>query len=216
MSDDQSLLVMADPQFASVDALLRLVTDAAACGQRLVDLKAKAAAAAEAKVDAQLAQNVLDEKASALTQREAAVEERERQIKIREFTFAQRHEEAVGQLRSSYLALVQSDSAMKTRIMNFSGMLAGFDVGIRELPNWPALERMLGIVDVIPEMRDPPAELTREGFGGDKFSDQSTLTRAAPSTMDEADQLPLLSRPADPSGRARRRSRLLSGGMITP
>lgn len=116
---------------------------------------------------------------AAAQQRETALDVRERAIKVREFLFDQKVEEATGELRASYLSLTQSDRAMKVRILRYNGMLDGFDPGIRELPSWDALEKMLGVTDVIPEMRDT-TELTREGWSGDKFVEQSSLTRSMP------------------------------------
>ena len=70
---------------------------------------------------------------------------------------------------------------MRVRLLNHAGWLEGFrSGGIRELPDWDAIEKMLGMTDAIPEMQDRPTELVREGWSGDKFSAQSTLTRSLP------------------------------------
>ena len=131
-------------------------------------------------------------KEAALTERAAVLDERERAIKVREFLFDQKRDEAMEQLRSNYLALVQSDRALKLRVLNFSGMLSGFDVGIMELPDWIAIEKMLGMTDAIPELRDTPTELTREDWSGNKFLEQSTLTRSMPmAEMASHDEQPM-------------------------
>jgi hypothetical protein len=198
--------------FEAVTALLKAITDAAACGQRLADLKSTTAAATEAKIDLQLAQNELDAKLSTLAERDAAVTERKRALKIREFTFDQRVTEATSELRTSYLALTEADKAMKLRVMNFSGMLSGFDIGIREIPTWDAIEKLLGVA-ADPHMPVPSMETTQESWGGAQLT--GTLTRSMPTGMAEHDDQPsVTTRPADPSGRSRRRSRLHSGGML--
>jgi hypothetical protein len=132
-----------------------------------------------------------------------ALDQRERAIKVREYEFEQKVQEVTGQLRAGYTSLVEGDSAMKRRILNFSGMLDGFAPTIRALPDWPAIERMLGMrVDVIPEMRDIPTQNVREGTTGDGFIPGSTLTRSTP--MSEHDDLPMpVVKPRERSTRSR-------------
>jgi hypothetical protein len=127
----------------------------------------------------------------ALRQREAALAIVERRLKIKEFTFDQKVEEATGQLRASYASLVAADTALKTRVLNYAGMLSGFAPTIQALPDWPAIEQMLGVADAIPELRDEPAEVTtKDSWGGEKL--QGSLTRSVPmAAMSSHDDLPL-------------------------
>jgi hypothetical protein len=45
---------------------------------------------------------------------------------------------------------------MKRRILVHTGLLSGFEPTIVAIPDWPAIEKMLVIQDVVPEMRAGP------------------------------------------------------------
>lgn len=141
---------------------------------------------------------------AALQQREIALDQRERQIKIREFQFGQKVDEATGQLRASYLSLTQADRAMRVRLLHHAGWLDGFDPGIREIPSWDAISKILGMTDAIPEMQDRPTELVRADWNGDEFVAGSTLTRQV--AMSEHDDLPTPKPPPPVNKRPRRSS----------
>jgi hypothetical protein len=167
--------------------------------QQLAEIEAEIAAGKERL-------SAIAEQEAALQQREVALETRERQLKVKQYEFEKRLEEATAQLRASYASLVASDNAMKMRILNYAGMLAGFNPTIQQLPDWSALERMLGVVDAITEMQDTPTVLTREGWVGEKFSEQTTLTRSVPTAeMASHDDLPTLPPPAVQNKRPSRR-----------
>jgi hypothetical protein len=110
---------------------------------------------------------------------------------------------------SAKLWRATSRECSPTSFAGISGMLAGYDIGIREMPSWDAIAKALGTTDAIEEIRDQPTDLVREGFGDDKFSEGSTLTRSI-SSMAAQDDLPMMARPADPSAKSRRQSRTVS------
>jgi hypothetical protein len=102
---------------------------------------------------------------------------------------------------------------MRVRLLHHAGWLEGFDLGLRECPSWEAISKIIGVADAIEEMRnDKPTVNTREGFGGDTFA-PSTLTRSMEVMSSHDNEPSVTHRPADPSGRSRRRSRVLSGGL---
>jgi hypothetical protein len=131
------------------------------------------------------------QKQEALQQRVAALDDRERAIKVQQFVFDQRFQEALSTLRATHKVLVQADEAARIRVLNYAHMLEGFDIGIRELPSWPAIEKMLGVADAIPEVRvELPTKNVREDWNGDQFA-PSTLTRSVPALMSDHDDLAL-------------------------
>ena len=149
----------------------------------------------------------LDARASMLNRREAELRllEREQNAKF---------DDARRELVAQHRRLVEIESAIKLRLLRHAGALAGFDARLQSVPDWPAIDRLTGApVDGIEEMRSPSMATTREGFGDDKFSDQSTLTRSVP--MSEHDDLPTPKLP-DPSAKSRRRSRRGAERRVTP
>jgi hypothetical protein len=175
--------------------------------KELRELEIRVAVERENLADAKAERGDLDARASALDRHEAELRllEREQNAKF---------DDARRELVAQHRRLVEIESAIKFRILRHAGALAGFDARLQSVPEWSAIDRLTGApVDVVEEMRSPSMELTREGFGDDKFSAQSTLTRSVP--MSEHDDLPMPQRP-DPSARSRRRSRRGAERRATP
>ena len=182
-----------DLAFTTAEALIRLAADPAAFEARLRDLQSQTATALEAKAAAEAAAALLAEREAAVAQQQAKLNEREHEVASREAHLHFSVKDATERLRKSYLSQVELDSAIKRRVLRFAGMLEGFSSPLQQLPEWSSIERMLGEpVDEIVELQPESTVLTREGFGSDKFSEQSTLTRSMPvmASMNEHDDLP--------------------------
>jgi hypothetical protein len=170
-----------------------------AVAKQLRELEVRVAVERENLADAKAEHGDLDARALTLDRRDAELRllEREQNAKF---------DDARQELVAQHRRLVEIESAIKFRILRHAGALAGFNPILQSVPSWDAIDRLAGApVDVVEEMRAPSTELAREGFGGDKFSEQSTLTRSMPMpAMSEHDDLPMPSPPVSNKRPARR------------
>jgi hypothetical protein len=140
-----------------------------------------------------------------LEARAAALDKFAAELGLREREQNAKFDDARNELVAQHRKLVEIETAIKFRILRHAGALVGFNPELQSVPSFDTVDRMIGVpVDTISEMRAPGTELAREGWSGDKFSEQSTLTRSVP--MSEHDDLPM-PRPPDPSATSRRRAR---------
>jgi hypothetical protein len=139
----------------------------------LVDIQAKCAALT---AHAEQTKAALDERAAELERREAETERRatEREASLRE---------AYDHLRQYYDNLVQEDRRIRYRILASADLLHGYNSRLQDLPDWPAIERMVpGLSADLPAA--PPAEVVSENvcedWTGHTFIADSSLTRSVP------------------------------------
>jgi hypothetical protein len=167
-----------------------------AAARQLRELEIRIAVARENLAEAKAEHGDLDARASMLDRRAA-------ELRLLEREQTAKFDDARLELVAQHRRLVEIESAIKLRLLRHADALGGFDARLQSVPEWSAIDRLAGApVDVVEEMRPPSMQTTREGWGDDKFSDQSTLTRSVP--MSEHDDLPMPQRP-DASARSRRR-----------
>ena len=163
------------------DALFRIAsspktTAAAYKKQRQAERKEAAAEQKTAALTAQAEQTTaaLTEQATAIAAARAALEECKA-------AFAASIEEAHDHLRGYYNSIAEADRHLRYRIMNYAGLLHGYNAQLQDLPDWPAIKRMIpGLPADLPAA--PPAEVVsenvREDWAGSVFVPGSTLTRS--------------------------------------
>jgi hypothetical protein len=109
--------------------------------RQFADIQAKCAAL-EARAE---------QTAAALAERETAIAAREVALDAREAEFAASIEEARDHLRSYYDSIAAADRITRYRILNSASLLSNFNPQLQDLPDWPALRRL--VVNLPP---DPP------------------------------------------------------------
>ena len=131
---------------------------------------------AEAKLAAVQAQ--AEQTNNVLAERERAVAAREIANERHEIESAASLQEAHDHLRGYYNSIAEADRHLRYRIMNYAGLLHGYNAQLQELPDWRAIKQM------IPDLPDLPApaadvvsENVREDWVGHTFVPGSTLTR---------------------------------------
>jgi hypothetical protein len=92
-----------------------------------------------------------EETKAALDARAAEVAARETEIARREDEFAASIEEARAHLRGYYNSIAEADRHLRYRVLNHADMLHGYNSQLQELPDWPAIRRL--VVGLPP---DPP------------------------------------------------------------
>jgi hypothetical protein len=86
-----------------------------------------------------------------LTQRAAALAEGERALEVARGDFETSLQEARDNLRGYYDRIAEADRHLRYRIMNHAGLLHGYNAQLQDLPDWPAIRRLVvGLPD------DPP------------------------------------------------------------
>jgi hypothetical protein len=161
------------------DALFRIAsspktTAAAYKKQRQAERKEAAAEQKTAALTAQAEQTTaaLTEQATAIAAARAALEECKA-------AFAASIEEAHDHLRGYYNSIAEADRHLRYRIMNYAGLLHGYNAQLQELPDWPAIKQMVPDLSDLPVT--PPAEVVsenvREDWSGHTFIADSSLTR---------------------------------------
>jgi hypothetical protein len=110
-----------------------------------------------------------------------ALAERERALDARDAAFASSLQEARDHLRAYYDSLADMDRRIRYRILSHAGLLHGFNERLQDLPDWPAIERM--VPGLSPDLPAAPAaevisENVREDWSGNVFAAGATVTRS--------------------------------------
>jgi hypothetical protein len=145
---------VADPvliAFTLID--LALNPKAAKAGlKQLVKLNKDIAIAEEKFVNLQSQAATIE---TALTARAAAIDAREAAITKRETEFAAAIEEARDHLRGFYNSIAEADRHLRYRILSHADLLHGYNAQLQDLPDWPAIRRL------VVGLPDDPAALER-------------------------------------------------------
>ena len=130
-------------------------------------------AAAEQKLAALTARTEQTE--AALAEREATVVARETALDARAVEFETSLQEARDHLRGFYASIAEADRHVRYRVLSHAGLLSGYNLELQDLPDWPAIRRMVvGLPDDPPSIeRDVAASLRI-----DALSDTSDDPRA--------------------------------------
>jgi hypothetical protein len=127
----------------------------------LADIQAKCAALT---AYAEQTKAALDERAAELAAREAAITKREDE-------FAASIEEARNHLRGYYNSIAEADRHLRYRVLNHADLLHGYNSQLQELPDWPAIRRL--VVGLPPDPPPPERDVSypRIDALSDTFSD---------------------------------------------
>jgi hypothetical protein len=122
---------------------------------------------AEQKLAAVTAQ--VEQKHAALTERGAELDRREAAITERETEFEASLHEARDNLRGYYNGIAEADRHLRYRILAHADLLHGYNSRLQDLPDWPAIRRLVvGLPD-----DPPPLERDVSHPRIDVFSDTS-------------------------------------------
>ena len=93
----------------------------------------------------------MEQKHAALTEHEAAIAAREAANERRETESAASLQEARDNLRRFYDHIAEADRHLRYRILSHANLLHGYNAQLQDLPDWPAIRRLVvGLPD------DPP------------------------------------------------------------
>jgi septal ring factor EnvC (AmiA/AmiB activator) len=135
-------------------------------------------AAAEAKLAAVTTK--AEQTAAALAEREAASDARAAALDTREAEVEDQIREAHDHLRAYHSEIRQADRSLRYRVLASADLLHGYNPTLQELPDWPEIQRTIGL-SVDPPLA-PPADHqevrnVRHDWAGSVFSPDSTVTR---------------------------------------
>jgi hypothetical protein len=174
---------------ASTSAWIRLVTDGKACDRRAQELTALTVQTIEAKAAAEHAEASL---AGAKAAQEAEFAKREEELRALSERLRQREYALVTSRETVFGALHEMqhlDEQMRRAVMNYGGILAGFNSAIQTLPNWESLSRELlgksdahhneGVAEGVftPQLPDTEDELAPNQVAG------GSMTRSVPRSL---------------------------------
>ena len=201
MSDDPTFVdpvassAPAADRFADLFALLHLFENRdaiQAAARELRELEIRIAVERENLADVKAERGDFDAKALMLDQAEG-------ELQLRELEQNARFDDARQELVAHHRRLTEIESAIKFRLLQHAGVLAGFDPRLQNIPDWSVIDRLIGApVDVVEEMR-PSSMATTESWGGDQLT--GGLTRSV-----SQDDLPT-PKPPDLSAKSRRHLR---------
>jgi hypothetical protein len=106
-----------------------------------------------------------------LAAREQAIAAREVALEAREAEFAVSIEEARDNLAGYYNSIAEADRHLRYRILNHADLLHGYNAQLQDLPDWPAIRRL--VVGLPPDPPPPEREVAapRIDVFSDTFSD---------------------------------------------